>query len=1679
MTTQLENLRQEMFNRQLITSDGLVNFSKVPINSDFVADPSEEELIKAHFENPQEVITRTSLSLCKMAAEKVAEITSKTARSFVGHPIKVYMRGGTMRKLLTKTISRIFHSLTGCHVLALVKEHFNKITLDTDYLLYTPHCHSALRWHQIMEYGLVSHLTLELKKKNLRPTDLAIQLEQAHQKAKKFPGSYAYELAKEQGSKISAKDPDLEKKLVGMIAFTRAVDKSDTHKTKHYFERMIGHGPDHLADDFTFSNDLPKPARALDALCIDLEVEPLQLSSFNGSTGVIQAVFDAVLNNLTYDPSKTAVSTDFVRMLSFFMTGGSCFQKGWIDSAFLALVEEAKKQTIAWPRLLAKQLIAHTYNHYGEKHAVFICLAFNASALLLWKKFASREDIRLLWNLVFAELDKRSQILEGEEPIKSSTDLIEVIKMALRGGDCEFMDIYTQLQMSTAISMHQVSLVDRDYPCHQMLTDHHIFMKIQNKVGEHNYHLILPYDLPMSMRYAGYLYVNASHLSFLKRLHDLLNDKKSFFVLDQSPVKTFTKDHRLEMQSVLNQIEWLYGQEQEDIWWLGYLLSFSQLAQQKNDDLLKRVFQAFLAMLHGHWASTTLKEKAVQKMGLFFQQSPIFFDASIFDKLTKLDTIQSALPRDYLLNLAGQCMRANHPSFFESASEALDELSEKEKTIRTLMEQCLTIETPVNGSLIWLLQYIRNHLFLENKTKFLLILDLYSSPRVREDPTLELAAFKACLEVSGLLTELTDVKNFQEAVCQMFEKRGVDADPNDVFSFFSFLAKFKLINEKVLEAAWKKLLEIVPRSPKASYQFMHNCFNLAEEFQLWGYKEKYKLIFEKTSAVVEEKYLHRSNLIKKINRHETLETKIKVIHEQLNEWQTGSVQTETIKPFLEQIRMVSLTWEMRDWVFKTLQILSNINLNTDQLDSLRLFLKKFQVNHLSKPDELSKFWLNLLQKIPDFHLGDAAVKIRLLVIEQLFSAYSRADPLLFENSFFETLIFNLIEKKTRSALSFRVIRPQIYSLVKELHRRNLWRSILLFISLPGVKHHVQKFLKYVLEACQKHYEDVNSLETIEPLLAQISEKDIVACHLGEDYLPLWRSLSISRMMQNDFFQVFKWLSLESLHCKSEDFWKRSFAAIVGAVSQGSTRCAVNYLKSMPVKPEHFSNWVNVLESLLKAKEIIPLLSLVKERKDLVVYIKNERTDFIRHIIFTIEELIPFENSNSKDQINALLGLLYRLASQAKFSAYFWKKYIDLAVTGATLEFVEELFEKMIVQQKSKKYFLNNNEMIFDSWISLFKRLGQEKKGSKVLLFLNKSAPFFFSEARRLDITWSDFRQISRSLVKGGLKALQHMENDKERKKLALEFVNFLFREDTLIDNVETILVDDQGEFALNICEICLLSKTTETDTFAIKGIIAVLVMMDALPSYEEKAVLLTNEIVKRHVVNSIGKDLERLIFYTVSKALGSLHCKHSDYFLYLEFLLKHPSLIGQVETQSMLNLDTRKVIKFRTGSNSYMDDISRVLELIFSIPKDQISTTIPQKQIELVSQAVWKLSDFNRLAYANFLAWCSDQPAFPSYVRPQLQENIKSAKIVVKHNNLMTTLAKMIVSCRIIIRYGYFRKVSKKVNLPCKKELFPIEKRAWDTIKENNVAFFKRVASIVILASALFASFELIIRLNR
>ncbi|MBA3604019.1 MAG: hypothetical protein H0W50_10370, partial [Parachlamydiaceae bacterium] len=193
-----------------------------------------------------------------------------------------------------------------------------------------------------------------------------------------------------------------------------------------------------------------------------IKASPLKLNSLLAETSetIIQALSDRNLLLLTFDPQKPVDLSDFGRTISYFTTGGRCFQKGWLKKIVEALNLGCFDQKISLSELVKKQLINRVINHHKNEPAILIALTFNASALLYWVDPSYEIEIKNLWKLIFTYIDQPENI----KSLCLKSDLIETIKTQLQDLNFNFVSLYFFIfQLGSHIDQH-FTLPPKSFP---------------------------------------------------------------------------------------------------------------------------------------------------------------------------------------------------------------------------------------------------------------------------------------------------------------------------------------------------------------------------------------------------------------------------------------------------------------------------------------------------------------------------------------------------------------------------------------------------------------------------------------------------------------------------------------------------------------------------------------------------------------------------------------------------------------------------------------------------------------------------------------------------------------------------------------------------------------------------------------------------------------------------------------------------------------------------------------------------------------------------------------------------------------------------------------------------------------------------------------------------------------
>jgi hypothetical protein len=671
-----EGLYSSLLYAKVIDHHGSVRQERCQLAPHFdLLDKEEHKAIESEYKTSHPVISR-DLQVGEISASEVATITHNAARSV----IKTRLTGGRLRSLVRGTIVRIFKTVSGQQVLVEAIATLQKTSKDRDWSLLIKDCNNL---GEIIEKGLVSLISDKVKQADVNRCHIAVATAIAHQKALRAPpGSYSYKSAKKHGKIVHARDPDLIRKFVELCVFEKVADGVEPGCSKQFFLRRIGHGSGIQPDDYGFTNEEFFPARPIDSLYVQIDTYPqegrLKLASTLGKAGLIQAVFDLILNNMTFDPTKAVAGVDFARTVLFFTEGGTCLQSGWIEKTFTELCAFAKKIKWHWPQLLAHQLISLCQNH-GE-HSL-VTLAFNASALLTWKKCASASEIELIWTIIFWHKDKTEPqaafqgVFQGV--FQEQENLIPAMEICLRGKDCRFEDVYFQIQATSMMCLNRWGCCGNNLHCSLSLTEQHPFIRIQLRTKQSS-HLFFPREPTRAIDHLTSLQVAICHpnnqrartaLATLRNVHTIMSGKELFLCgFGQSCFAPCADDPRFERDRALKQITTLLHSPEEYTWSIGFYLALALLAERADVDLLFHLSKSVLSMLVSG-VPERLKNEVMGRFTFSLNQSGIQFDHSLLQRFMPLRLHNlSELPSEDLNTLAKYCVTINHPSFTRLAT---------------------------------------------------------------------------------------------------------------------------------------------------------------------------------------------------------------------------------------------------------------------------------------------------------------------------------------------------------------------------------------------------------------------------------------------------------------------------------------------------------------------------------------------------------------------------------------------------------------------------------------------------------------------------------------------------------------------------------------------------------------------------------------------------------------------------------------------------------------------------------------------------------------------------------------------------------------------------------------------------------------------------------------------------
>lgn len=1612
----------EFENEGVISRDGILKKNIAFSSITNALEETEAHNVITYIHQPKKVVSRTSLEICSMSPWKVVSATNAASQFMFGKSVEVFLRGGELKQLLSKTILRMFKTFTGKDLTPYLELIFCRKPLDVDWLIYSEHCDSDQNWEKIIRDGLVVHLASELQRQEIKPTKLAVDLNRSYSKAAYQPkGSYPNATAIKHGGIALMNDPLLHIKYIEMTAFPVANDKSHSSTAKHYFNRVIAHVSGIKSEDYTFSNDKPNPARDMDSLCLDVSsVEgtqvktSLKLSSFKSLKALVQGVFDAVMHNMTFDSSRQAEPNDFVRTAAFFMTGGRCLQQGWIDKTIQAFSKAASEQKVPWPVLLAKQLTTYVIRHFGPQQSVMIILSFNIASLLHWKRCVTRQDMCYFWAFVFNEIAKGGMQFNG-----TSCSVVEAMRRCLSEGGIEFSDIYAQLQLDTAIKLHNYNS-DQSYPCHMTITDGHLFYRIENSIKDSSYYIFLPYDLASALNRAPWIH-SKDALSW--NLHSqFIGDDELLFGMEATPSKAFVNDSRIPFEEISQNIRSLLFIRQEKVYHLGFLLALAHLAQKKNEELLKMMVLSFFEMLIEGWVSNPFKIKMTKVMKSFLESSHIDFDLTMIENYISFQNGET-LPLGIITDVIKQSLLIENAAF-KSLAELFFIILLSHSDREAIVDECATLfdhlfsiqEAPLEA-MRTILSILQTHPAanpLERIKVLLHFLDHRYLPLESEaiehlSEALLLIEDEAMLRECSKLLKLS-VKGFISRLIGSQLQRMCQA-----------LAKIGLFNDaETLNISWGRLIECIPDESKLSETYLYNCMMLAGKYHIWPLlssenKESFQIKYKAAEKQWDNHYQKIDDFANDVF-YKYIETmRMQIITKQLE---------DGIAPDLQDLALIELNISSKDFFVKVLHILASEHLSKEKKESLRYILKKIQ----GKPNELLLFWVQGLIAIPDHHAGQSAIVIRILILERMFEQFFNLKKAGFDDAIYQHMVQNLSEGKTKNALSLTTIKKCSHHLLKELHDRKLYKEIVAFASIVGALDFTLPVSEYVMKALSSVYaqggdQSIELLQKIASVIYQESQLKAEA-----DHIPLLQRFALRSSESNDFIAACKWLG----RCRNQTLNDFSFKIISTAIAEGASSHALQYLVTLKLDKCDTQKVIKIIELFLVHKQYKCVVDMVDHIAILLKYPSQDWKKVADLAFQSISQWDRFNDSTTADEMDRLLLFIYQLIVPKHTGTLdFWEKYIQMAVDAASSNFIDHLFTKLIIDREASFYFTDPLRRRRGCWEPLLKRMSSQENGSQHLLESSMWVEYLFSEIKLLQ-TPSELATIAHHFLRGALKALKSIQDVSERSFSASRVLDLLM---SAPFQKYSVAVGDGGEYMVNTAELALYILKEEGPYHACERLVAVFTFAKPSPFNENRAVKLCCQAIKR-LMKLKDPNKRELVCSLIGRIVLSQYMKSGDHFILLEFLLNNQS--------NHLNENNRGPF---FGDKVFVLELSKVLEHIFLLPSHLLPRSPKTYQVSLASKAVSLLWERYPSHFAVFLRNHMNRPSYKLYVKNNLVE--KTVSLYIKKNMWKIKYFEIFMNLQIINRVNQIRRNVQELGITEHNDYFPIEKAASEALKST------------------------------
>jgi hypothetical protein len=1212
----------------------------------------------------------------------------------------------------------------------------------------------------IVNKGLVELLAEKVKKKVFRPDLLALELDKYKNKiTDKSTQSYAKKIFAAY-PRIRASLPDLHVLFVKAFAFQKAADVS-TPGTR-FSERKMGESQS-LSYDCLFSKRTLQTTTPLNSLYIEVtdllegKEGNLTLQSTLGPKKRLQALSDANLRIMTFDPKKPAERGDFVRTISFFTIGGRCYQEGWLEKIIVAFESEVKLgKKMDFPELLAAQLIGRLIDHHQNEPAVLVALAFNASALLLTLRPRYTDEIQKLWRLIFAHLDKIEETFHHV----MSQPFVEHVQMIMRDPSFNFEDLYCQIQVSTALKQNCFPIPYDKYPCKSTQTDGRIFNQIQVTIprseNDKTSSLIFffPANLLGAIQYLNrFIHLPVDMAKSLRRLHEVLIDCRSLaFSFGNLQLKEYFNDPRRTYLECSTHAKQLLILKHEHSWLMGYLLMLAFLAQKNEIKASKDLLISFLKMLHEKWASENFKKEAIEILHQTLSHSGITSEL-IFNGLEKKTTLT------HILNWIQTSIKSDWAPLSHLAFEYMDKI-EKEKND----EECVVFYNEIikrymdsnsgpveEATLKVLIPRIALHAKLPLDSKLSWIFRLLSNHSLITVVELSQILFNNLVEVFKKVNkfEKQQKSNTLNELLSLLENKKFSVNAFSMLSLAQEIFRLKFLEDSNdLYAFWDQLVSRLPESTEMAILYQEKCQNLADGFKLWDTldnrrKQAFTQLFIHHIEKQQKENKGCAETISKIDLQaigqEAAQQTMQVLvnYNLVEKLKADSYAEDEIYILFALLRRVD--WNLTDNVTlfeKTVLKLSSISTRHLVLDQIRDIVCRFQESYFQKQTQLLPLYLDLLKSIAN------TAKASLLgcffcqvFLESIFSLLiltkERKNLLKIHYVSYVSNISNILKISKPTDTLRQLFRDNSNEFFRHLNQRELWGEIVeLYLSIQPYLENSLKVNEILLKASTccaavsigKKY----SLEQFNQILDQIALEN--EQELSEAMGILCGSLFDACEDLKDFSGALQCLERQKFFLKKQDefFCDRLFRIALEIIRTENHRAVYDPLSQLETPLNYELKWLDIIKLLLEKKQIDFCLKLIESKIDLLG-MQNEKfnqewINLLDRMLEEGEELFEAEDKLSLKQKKSLYTIIHQVMWRClPKDENQWEKYRCLVTQKGPLKVVEEIFGKISNSDFEELPFLGKDLKI-NFWKSVLYRFSTES--STAILEPNNWWPMF-------------------------------------------------------------------------------------------------------------------------------------------------------------------------------------------------------------------------------------------------------------------------------------------------------------------------------------------------------------------